>query len=515
MGGGVDELVGPDLRAGIGAHELTEGALLLGHADGEAVLLIRRGGEVIALGAKCTHYGGPLSEGVLDGDTIRCPWHHACFSIRTGEPLLAPALVDLPLWTVEESGGRIRVVGKREAPSLRESARIRNRRPATAPASVVILGAGAAGNAAAETLRREGYEGPVTLVDADADAPYDRPNLSKDYLAGTAPEEWIPLHPPSFYDENQITLLRGTVSALDVRNRVLELAEGARVEYGALLLAPGAEPIRLDLPSAPGAHVHYLRSLADSRAIIDSTASARRAVVLGASFIGLEVAASLRNRNVEVHVIAPEARPLERVLGAQLGDFIRQLHEQHGVVFHLGHTAQAIDADAVVLDHGERVLADLVVIGVGVRPRTALAQAAGLAVENGIVVDAELATSAPGVFAAGDAARFPDPRSSELIRIEHWVVAERMGQVAARNLLRARQRFTSAPFFWSQHYDAVIAYVGHAARWDDAVLDGDPAALDCSVAYLRGGARMALATIFRDVQSLQAELEWERSAGMH
>jgi len=504
MMGGNSELSGPDLKAGIAASDLGDGAMLLGHAYGEAVLLARRGREIFAIGATCTHYSGPLAEGLMVGDTVRCPWHHACFSLRSGEALAAPAFNPVSCWRVEETGGRIFVRDKLAAAERRVPAKPR---PAEgAPQSIVIIGGGGAGYSAAEMLRREGFAGAITMLSADDSPPCDRPNLSKDYLAGTAPEDWIPLRPPEFYRENRIELvLKAEATEIDKGARRVTLADGRSHAFDKLLIATGAEPVRLDVPGAELPHVRTLRSLSDSRALVERAKASRRAVVIGASFIGLEVAAALRHRGLEVHVVAPEKRPMERVLGPQMGDHVRSLHEQHGVIFHLGRTAKAIDARRVTLDDGTTLEADLVVVGIGVRPRIALAERAGLAVDRGVLVNEYLETSAPGIFAAGDIASWPDRYSGERLRIEHWVVAERQGQAAARNMLGGGERYAWPPFFWSQHYDISIDYVGHATQWDTIDIDGDIAAHDVTLRYRKGARTLAVATIFRGRDSLAAE----------
>ena len=363
-------------------------------------------------------------------------------------------------------------------------------------------------------LRREGYAGPITMLSDDGERPYDRPNLSKDYLAGAAPEDWLALRPPEFYRDQRIALELGARAvAIDPAAREVRLADGSRRRWGALLLATGAEPIRLAAPGADLPHVHALRSLGDCRALIAGAQAARRAVVIGASFIGLEVASSLRARGLEVNVVAPEAVPMERVFGAEVGGLVRRVHEQHGVGFHLGTTAAAIDARGVDLADGGRLEADLVVVGIGVRPRTALAEAAGIAVDRGVTVDAGLETLVRGIWAAGDIARWPDRLTGESLRIEHWVVAERQGQVAARNMLGRRERFDQVPFFWTQQHDLTLSYVGHAGRWDRLDIDGDLEAKDATVTYRLGGRKLAVLTVGRDRASLAAELELEQMIG--
>jgi NADPH-dependent 2,4-dienoyl-CoA reductase/sulfur reductase-like enzyme/nitrite reductase/ring-hydroxylating ferredoxin subunit len=500
---------GPDLTKGVAAADLADGGKLVGRVGDDEVLLVRCGAEVFAVGAHCTHYGGALVDGLVVGDTVRCPWHHACFNLRTGEAVRAPALSPLDSWSVEQRDGAIFVRAKRES----AAATPRLKGSEDSPGSIVIVGGGAAGFAAAEILRRESYRGSLAILSDDDTAPIDRPNLSKDYLAGSAPEEWLPLRPYSFYSEHHIDLRLGTkVNGINVQSRQVMLADGNTVPYDRLLIATGAEPVRLSIPGGELPHVYTLRTVSDCGAIIERAKTARRVVVLGASFIGLEVAAALRTRGIEVHVVAPDKIPMERHLGPQMGDFVRSLHEAHGVVFHLEDTAIAIDGQQVSLQGGETLGADMVVAGIGVRPRIELAERAGLTIDRGVLVNAYLETSAPAIWAAGDIARWPDAYSGENIRVEHWVVAERQGQTAALNMLGRRERFASVPFFWSQHYDIRINYVGHADAWDHLDVEGDITAGDCVLRFKRAGRVLAVASISRDLESLKAELAMERAA---
>ncbi len=504
MSGGGEEDSGPDLAAGVPAADVAEGAMLAGHVGDDAVLVARVAGELFAIGAHCTHYHGPLADGLIVGHAVRCPWHHAHFCLRTGEALAAPAIDPVGRWTVEERDGTIIVRARADAPAKAKRA--------GGPRRVVIAGGGAAAYAAAEMLRREGFGGGVTMVSADAAAPYDRPNCSKDYLAGTAPAEWMPLRDDAWYAGHDIDLRLGAeITGLDPGAKTVQLRSGGEPASDALLLAWGGEPRRPPIPGFDRADVFTLRSLADAEAIIRATEGAKRVAVAGASFIALEVAASLRHRGIDVQVAAPEAVPLGHILGKDLGGWVRGLHEEHGVVFHLGRKIEGWDGVRLALDEGA-LEADFIIAGTGVAPRTALAAAAGLTVENGMVVDKFLRASAPGVYAAGDLARFPDAHTGELIRVEHWVHAERQGQHVARSILGDGAPFADTPFFWSVHYGAKINYVGHAEGFDAVEIEGSLAAQDAAAHFMKGGKRLAVATIGRDLESLKAGVALEHEA---
>ena len=497
------ELTGPDFAQGVNQDAVVQNQPLLGHAFGEAILLVRDGDEIFAVSAICPHYQAPLANGLQVNGTIRCPMHHAVFDVRSGEAT-APSPNRLTCFSIERVGNAVRVTGQRQHQPPPKGT-------STSLNAVVIVGAGAAGHAAAETLRNAGYAGSISVIGADANAPYDRPNVSKDYLAGTAPEAWMPLRPPSFFTEQNIGLKLGVrATRIDRDTRSVLLSDGTTLAYDALLLATGAEPNRLTIPGADLPHVHTLRTLADSRSIISQLGDAKQAVVVGASFIGLEVAASLRARNLSVHVVAPDALPFKRVLGPELGQFFKQLHEDNGVIFHLGQTPKAIDRQqGVTLESGEVIAADVVVAGVGVQPAIDLAVAAGLEIDRGVIVNEFLQTSDRNIYAVGDIARWPDKYSGEKICVEHWVVAQRQGQTAARNILGQKVPFDVIPFFWTSQFGVTVNYVGHASTWDRIDIDGSVAARDCTLRYVKNDRLVAVATIGRDIESLKAELEME------
>lgn len=494
--------VGPDLSLGVPLISVPEEGVLAGHVGGVAVLLARLADGVHAVSGTCTHYGAPLAEGLVVGEEVRCPWHHACFSLRTGAARRAPAFAPLATWQTQIVGDKVFV----------RAQNVTNP-PATAPArralaNIVIIGAGASGFAAAERLRELGYEGGLSMLSADDAPPYDRPNLSKDFLAGTAPEEWIPLQDRSFYKNRRIDLrLDCPVASIETDAQRVVTASGEAFPYDALLIATGAEPHRLPIPGFDRPNVFTLRSLADARAVIAACDKATSVAFIGAGFIGMEAAAAMRARGLHVHVVAPEAVPMERILGNEVGRFLAEMHKENGVELHLRTRPTGFDGQVLTLEDGSALRADVVVVSVGVAPRSQLAERAGIAVENGILVDAQLQTSVSGVYAAGDVARYPHGRDQ--IRIEHWVHAQRQGQTAAANMLGAAQAFTDEPFFWTHHYGLDLRCTGIFSGWDEIAISGDLAAHDFIAKYYRSGRLIAALTAGRDLENLRVE------AGMH
>lgn len=494
---------GPDFSQGVLLSEIPETGVLAGHVGEAAVLLARVDGQIHAVSGSCTHYGGPLGEGLRVGDEIRCPWHNACFNLRTGKATKAPAFAPLACWNVEVIGDKAFLRSARESSTIASSD---TKVAGEGPKRIVIIGGGAAGFAAAERLRKLGYNGTLTMLSADESPPCDRPNLSKDYLAGTAPEEWIPLQPPEFYTENKIDLRLNTeVISLDTSAHRVETVQGEAFEYDALLLATGAEPNQL--PGFDFPNVFTLRTLSDSRALIAGIAHAKSIAIIGAGFIGLEAACALRARGLEVHVIAPETLPLARIVGDVLANYLLDLHRTKGVIFHLDRTTQSFDGKTLQLSDGTKLEVDAVLVGVGVKPRTALAASAGLAIDNGIRVNGHLHTSAPGVFAAGDVASYLS--RGEHVRVEHWVHAERQGQVVAANMLGASEVFEDPPFFWTHHYGTDLRYVGHGRGWNSIQIESSPEEGTYLARYFRNGTLIAAAAIGqdKDLLCIQTELE--------
>jgi 3-phenylpropionate/trans-cinnamate dioxygenase ferredoxin reductase subunit len=355
----------------------------------------------------------------------------------------------------------------------------------------VIVGASLAGAKAAQALREAGFDGRIVLIGAEPDRPYERPPLSKGYLRGEAEREKVYVHGASFYADNQIELRTGQRAiGLDASRRELGLDTGERLGFDRLLLATGMEPRRLDIPGAGLGGVHYLRTLADSDALRERLNAGGKLAVVGAGWIGSEVAASARQRGLAVTMIAPDSVPLERVLGVEVGSIYRDLHADHGVELRLGARVASFEGDGTVerirTRDGHAIECDAVVVGVGAEPSTQLAMSAGLAVENGILVDARLQTSAEGIFAAGDVANQAHPLLGRL-RVEHWANALHQGPAAARSMLGSPERYERLPYFFSDQYDVGMEYSGHATSWDRVVFRGDPASRKFVTFWLQDG----------------------------
>src|SRR5215475_10389606 len=484
-----------------GVDELKDGEMKQVDAGGANVLLARVNGKYHAVGAICPHYGGPLAEGALCGERVICPWHHASFDVKTGDLLEPPAFDALPRYEVKIEGGNVIVAVPDEAED-RRTPPMASRDARQDERAFVILGGGAAGYMAAQTLREEGFRGRVLMVTREDRLPYDRPNLSKDYLQGHAEPEWMPLRPDEFFNEHGIEVLRGReATQVDAKAKTVSFKGGARIAYDALLVATGGEPRALQVVGSDLKNVLTLRSFADSDAIIAAAEKANRAVVIGASFIGMEAAASLKSRGLEVTVVAPGQAPFEKALGGEIGASFRKIHEDNGVRFRLGENVARITGDgkveAVEIESGEMINADLVVIGIGVKPATDFLKGVELSDDGGVVVDEHL-RAADGLYAAGDIARFPSPLTGERQRIEHWRTALQQGRIAAHNMVGKAVAYDSIPFFWTRQFDAGLSYVGHSTSWDEIIFQGDVSTQNFLAFYVKGNRVRAVAGMNRD-----------------
>jgi len=439
------------------------------------ILIARVKGEYYAMGATCPHYGAPLEDGILSGNRVLCPWHHSAFDIQTGDLLEPPAMDNIPVYEVNIENGNIVVMlpDKIESsvkPEMSEPDSDQDER------TFVIVGAGAAGNTAAQTLRETGFKGKIKLVTKEKEIPYDRPELSKEFMQGKGKEEWLPLRSKDFYENNGIDLMFETeVTKVDTAKHEIDLGNGDRLKFDRILLATGGRPRRLDIPGNDLDNVFTLRSHTDASRIIASAEKAKKAVVVGANFIGMETANSLRERGLEVTVVAPEDIPMKKIFGDRIGTMFRRAHEDKGVKFMMGHTVEKFEGDGTVrtaiLDNSEKLEADLVVIGIGVVPSSDTIDGIAYQPDGSIEVDEHM-NSKDNIYAAGDIARFKDPRTGQWTRIEHWRTAEQQGRIAARNMADEEVPYDSVPFFWTNQAGLNFQYVGHAENWDDVIIDG-------------------------------------------
>jgi NADPH-dependent 2,4-dienoyl-CoA reductase/sulfur reductase-like enzyme/nitrite reductase/ring-hydroxylating ferredoxin subunit len=499
----------PDFEAGIDIATIPEGSIRTGCWRGRTVILANHQGRYCVLSATCTHLGAPLNQGVLVSGEVHCPWHHARFSLATGEAVGAPAFSPLTRFGTIIRGGRLFVTEPR--PIAARAA------PAQAP-RVVILGGGAGGHACAQWLIRSGFKGAMTVVSDDADPPYDRTFCSKQYLIGMKSRGESLLADSHLYQKesgNSVLRLGFKALALDTQDKSLLLDGDERIGFDVLVLATGAEPKRPHWPGFDLPNVHVLRTLRDADALIRASQRAKRVAVIGASFIGLEVAASLKQRKLDVHVVTPEEVPLKQLLGAEVGKMIQAVHEEKGVHFHFGREVRRFDGGQLMLDDESAIEADFVVLGVGVTPRIEIAQAAGIACApadegGGVIVNERLESSQPGIFAIGDIARYPDPHTGKNIRVEHWVHAQRQGQHVARVIMDQANGYKDVPFFWSAHFDTGLRYMGHVGSILDARTEGSVEGRNFTRYYRGPKGEKAFVTCNRDRDALLEEAAWDR-----
>lgn len=493
----------------IGAAEtlLRDGEMRRFDLDGKAIVVARVNGEYFAFRSGCSHYGGALEQGALKGYTVMCPLHHACFDIRSGVRTEPPALNNIPAFPLRIENGQVIVTSDGTAaqpPELSTDSR-----------HFVIIGGGAAGEAAAEELRRAGFGGAITLISAVNHVPIDRPNVSKDYLDGHAKPEWMPLRDGDWFTQRKIELkLNSRVTKIDPAAKTLYLADGTNLHYDKLLVATGATPRTLPVPGADLNGIYTLREIEDADNVIAAVkAGKKRVVIVGASFIGAEAAASLRQLEADVTVVGLEAVPFERVMGTEIGLMFQKVHEENGVQFRLSSGVKEFTGEnglinGVTLSSGEHLPADFVLLGVGVAPTTKLLADSGFSLtekERAVRVNPYLQTEHADIYAAGDIARYENA-NGESTRIEHWRVAQQQGVVAARNMLDQQQNINAhVPFFWTKQWGISLRYVGHAEAWDEIIYRGSPADRKFIAFFVKGGRLLAAAGVGHDAEMAALE----------
>ena len=489
------------------AGEFKDGEMKQISANGTEILLARVKGNYHAVAAHCTHYGAPLVDGVISGDRIVCPWHHACFNVTSGDFEEPPALDSLPCFPARVEKGKVLVRIPEDAKDRRTPPM--TKRQANDERVFVVVGGGAAGYAAVQTLREDGFTGRIILITRESRLPYDRPNLSKEYLQGEADPAWLPLRSAEFFAAHDIEVMLGKeIERIDAAKKLISFVDGGSLLADAILVATGGEPRHLPFQTADQENVFLLRSYADSDCIIAAADKGRRAIVIGASFIGMEVASSLTRRGCEVTVIAPDDVPFKKILGAEIGRLFQEVHEKNGVKFKLGASVAGFTGQkkvtSVMLENGEQLDADLVVVGIGVKPATAVIVGVKLHRDGGVLVD-EYLRAAEGVYAAGDIAWFPSQFAGESQRIEHWRTALQQGRIAAHNMAGKEAAYNGVPFFWTRQFDLGLLYVGHAAGWDEIVFQGDVSRSDFLAFYISDNRVTAVAGMNRDKEMAALE----------
>lgn len=475
--------------------DLKNGEMKQIEADGKKILLARVGNRFHATSGECPHYGAPLAEGLLCGDRVICPWHKSVFRITDGTLLDPPALEGLTHYEVFVEGERVYLRWPESEESSASSPKASDNR------CFVLAGVGAAGTAAACHLRELGFAGRIVAISAEKEMPYDRPALSKEFLSGEVGADMLPLRPPEFWDEQRIERITDRIVDVKPAEHHIVLSNAGTLSYDRLLIATGGAPRTLETPGADLGNIFTLRSEADAQAILKAAQPGVRVVVVGGSFIALEVAAALAHRKLPVTAVVRESVPFAKGLGPEVGSILQKWHEDHGVVFRLKEEIASFEGQGIVrhvrLKSGEQLPADLVVVGAGVQPATSFLQSLPKREDGGLTADSALRV-ADDIYAAGDIAAFPEIYSGQTTRIEHWRVALQHGRAVAVNMLGAVQDFTGVPYFWTRHFDDSFEYVGHAEGWDDLILqpgDQPPAFM---AFYIKDGRILAAAACQRD-----------------
>lgn len=466
------------------------------------ILLTRAEAGFSAIAAHCSHYGAPLAKGVLHGDRVVCPWHNACFEAATGKQLEPPGRDNLAQYTVQVDSGTV-YIEKPIPDSEHLEPQMAKPDSQQSDRTFVLVGGGAAGCAAAEMLRQVDFQGRIVMLTADSELPYDRTKLSKAALQSDQFEGPDLLRSASFYEQHGIEVKTAAkVTQLNVESQQLTYGDGETLSYDALLLATGGKVRKIPVDGADLENVFTLRQAEDTQKILKAAQSAQKAVIIGAGFIGMEVAASLRQQGLEVTVVAPGEVPFEKVLGRSVGQMFQQVHKENGVQFKLGCKAESFTGEnrveAVVLDNGETLPADMVVVGIGVQPATDFVEGIALNDKDHSIPVNQYLQAAPNVYAAGDIAQFPHFMTGEPVRIEHWRLAMQHGRIAACNMAGQTVPFEAVPFFWTGQFDLKLRYIGHAEKFDDVIIQGSLKEKSFLAFYVQSDQVLAVSGIGRD-----------------
>ena len=475
--------------------DLKEGQMKIFEIEDHRVLLVNVDSKLSAVSGSCPHYGAPLEQGVLSKDTLICPWHHACFNARSGKLQEPPALDNLYKYELEIENEKVFVKIPEEdvstqLPNLHDKEATDNR-------NFVIIGAGAAGFAASQALRESGYGGKISMITKEQNNPYDRPSLSKTYLQDPESESYLPLRPDDFYQKYQIEMLYGNrVTNLDVQNKAITLQNDQILQYDKLLIATGGIPRQLEVPGKDLKNIFTLRSYHDSKSILQAAENVEHVTVVGSSFIGMEVAFSMLQHDKKVTVISPDEVPFAKTFGREIGEVFKKQHEQKGTKFitktKVTGFAGNENVNTVELANGEKIATELVVVGIGVYPATDFVKGLTMLPDKSIKVN-EYLQAAENIYAAGDIATYPDWRTGESTRVEHWRVALQQGRIAGRNMSGHKEKYTSTPFFWTKQADISLNYVGFARDWDELVIDGSLQEQDFLAYYIQNNQLLAVA----------------------